>query len=204
MSRLDELDIVIRRKNDLVIAFIPEARLYAASPTLTGALQLLEKKKDELKTELDAMGMREEFVTAAPLGTTTRSAAVGNLLQFTLKGLMAVVMVVLALEYMASSIETRMDLFVEKVRNPLQSFKGGHGFWTRLEVELARQANQTADIPEARKQKILTDIRTLVQRWRPFVAEVSNLFGAADHAPQERNIIPSSPGHKQMQPGNVP
>jgi hypothetical protein len=56
------------------------------------------------------------------------------------------------------------------------ALRGGSQFWTRVEQDLERQADPRNDMPEARKEKLLADLRVVVSRWRPFVAEASKLF----------------------------
>lgn len=48
---------------------------------------------------------------------------------------------------------------------------GGRDFWTKLERELDNQASPAADLPAAKKKKILAEIRVVADRWRPFVKE---------------------------------
>jgi hypothetical protein len=53
---------------------------------------------------------------------------------------------------------------------------GGARFWTNLEKQLANAADPKNDLPAAKKEAILAQIRTLADRYRPFVREVSLLF----------------------------
>jgi hypothetical protein len=45
----------------------------------------------------------------------------------------------------------------------------GHQFWSKLEEQLDKQADPGSDLPPETKQKLLAEIRTLADRWRPFV-----------------------------------
>ena len=58
------------------------------------------------------------------------------------------------------------------------ALRGGSQFWARIEQDLERQADPRNDLPEARKEKLLADLRVVVARWRPFVTEASKLFAA--------------------------
>ena len=47
MSKLDELDVVVRRRGSTIIAGIPEAQLYASAADLESALAKLDEKKED-------------------------------------------------------------------------------------------------------------------------------------------------------------
>jgi len=49
---------------------------------------------------------------------------------------------------------------------------GGRAFWTRLEDEIERQADPRLELSPEKKQKLLAQIRTISDRWRPFILEL--------------------------------
>jgi hypothetical protein len=51
---------------------------------------------------------------------------------------------------------------------------GGHRFWTKLESELDRLADPRADLSPEKKQKILSQIKAVSDRWRPFLEEAAS------------------------------
>jgi hypothetical protein len=53
---------------------------------------------------------------------------------------------------------------------------GGAQFWEKLERELGRAADPAYEIPPEKKRKLLSQIHVLVERWRPFMAEIAPLF----------------------------
>jgi hypothetical protein len=53
---------------------------------------------------------------------------------------------------------------------------GGAKFWTNLEKQLANAADPKNDLPPAKKEAMLAQLRTIAERYRPFVREVSLLF----------------------------
>jgi len=55
-----------------------------------------------------------------------------------------------------------------------ESFHGleGRAFWTKVEKELDRAADPGTDLPPAKKQKIVHDLRVIVARWRPLLDAV--------------------------------
>jgi hypothetical protein len=48
---------------------------------------------------------------------------------------------------------------------------GGREFWTKLDVQLDSLADPRTDISPEKKQKIISQIRIISDRWRPFLAE---------------------------------
>ena len=51
---------------------------------------------------------------------------------------------------------------------------GGRQFWTKLENELDALADPRSDLSMEKKQKVLTQIRAISDRWRPFLLEASS------------------------------
>jgi hypothetical protein len=48
---------------------------------------------------------------------------------------------------------------------------GGPQFWSKVEKSLDDLANPKSELPEDKRQKILSDIRAIRDRWWPFIAE---------------------------------
>ena len=48
---------------------------------------------------------------------------------------------------------------------------GGAQFWSQVEKGLDELADPKSEMPEDKRQKILSDIRVLRDRWWPFIAE---------------------------------
>lgn len=65
----------------------------------------------------------------------------------------------------------RMEQFERTVR--AVTALGGHRFWTKLESELDRLADPRADLSPEKKQKILSQIKVVSDRWRPFLNEAA-------------------------------
>jgi hypothetical protein len=51
---------------------------------------------------------------------------------------------------------------------------GGNRFWTKLEGELDRLADPNTDLSPEKKQKILSQIKIISDRWRPFLVEAAS------------------------------
>jgi hypothetical protein len=63
------------------------------------------------------------------------------------------------------------------IENRIQSIResthlGGREFWTRVEKTLSDLADPKSEMPPAKKAKILSDIKIVSERWRPFVEAV--------------------------------
>jgi len=65
----------------------------------------------------------------------------------------------------------RMEQFERSVR--AATALGGHRFWTKLEGELDRLADPRSDLSPEKKQKILSQIKIVSDRWRPFLTEAA-------------------------------
>lgn len=51
---------------------------------------------------------------------------------------------------------------------------GGRKFWAEVERNVDLAAAPDFDLPPAKKQKLLSDVRIVVSRWRPFIDAVSD------------------------------
>jgi hypothetical protein len=66
----------------------------------------------------------------------------------------------------------RMEQFERSVR--AATSLGGQRFWTKLEGELDRLADPRSDLSPEKKQKILSQIKIVSDRWRPFFNEAAS------------------------------
>ena len=74
MPQLDDLDVIIRRKNaTTVVAIVPQASLYATGATVEAAFEALEQKRNELKAEMAAAGEADDFDAPPASGRATAS-----------------------------------------------------------------------------------------------------------------------------------
>jgi hypothetical protein len=191
---MDEFDIVIQRKGDKVVAGIPQLRLYAKGQTVNEALAGLDTRKKAFEESLREAGQLEaleiEDMSARP--AVSRPAA-GDIGRFAVKttivvGIIAVA-VVLSGALLLFQIERTVDSSLHAVQARFMNVKiGGPQFWSKVEAELSRAADRDHDLPEEKKRKLLSDIHVIVDRWRPFVAEVASAFPAGPTPnPQEGN-----------------
>ena len=187
MSRLDELDVVIRRKNGKVVAGIPSIGLYASASDPAAAFAALEARKIAYEADLEEAGLAESIdVDNRPATAPKAKASSGGLGLFALKSVIIVGLitaaVILAGGLLALKVDETIDRTVYAVRMqlaPLANTKiGGSQFWSKVSSELDRAASANNNIPPEQQEKLLANIRVLVNRARPFVAEMAPLFSA--------------------------
>src|SRR5215203_4063434 len=183
MNKFDDLDVVIRRKNGKIITGIPDLGLFARGHDLNAALAALEAKKQTFLADLEEAGELDTLEIERQPVATRGVATVGSgsdLSRFAMKAGIVVCLVVAALAISSVLIASK----VERSIGSIKSVKfGGHQFWTRLENELNRMA-RTDDLPEAKKQKLLADIRAIAAKWRPFIVEIQSVLGDPSKPPR--------------------
>ena len=177
MSKLDELDVVIRRKNGKVTAGIPQLGLFARADDTNAALTALDAKKKDFVAEYEPGEIDEIVDQLAPTRRLARTGIAGDLGRFTLKAGIVVCCVVAAFVISGVLIASKVEQSIENTVNNVKSIKvGGSQFWTRVEDELDRMARPGSDLPEAKKQKLLADIHAIAAKWRPFVVEAQSVI----------------------------
>jgi hypothetical protein len=187
MSQLDELDVVIRRKGGKVIAGIPSVGLYASADTVAAALDVLEARKIKYQSDLEEAGFTPDMeipnrATAAPIATA-RSVP-GDLRSFALKSLITIGLITAAIVLIGTLLVSKIDdtiahtvYSIQTQLAPIANAKiGGSQFWTKVENEIERAANSNNAMAPEKQQKLLSNIRAIVTRVRPFVAEAAPLF----------------------------
>jgi hypothetical protein len=87
---------------------------------------------------------------------------------------------VIMLDYLDDFMGRRMDQMEATLR------MGGKQFWTKLEEGLAKQADPASDLSPEQKRKILSHIRIISDRWRPFLIEAaSSITGEPNPPPKQ-------------------
>lgn|SRR5262249_40341822 len=77
----------------------------------------------------------------------------------------------------------RMEILERTVR--AATVPPGYRFWAKLEGELDRLADPRMDLPPEKKQKILSQIKVISDRWRPFFVEAASAIeGEPKKAPR--------------------
>jgi hypothetical protein len=182
MSRIDELDIVIRHKGGRVIAGIPQLSLYAKADDVHAAITALEQKRTAFFGDLADSGALDDLEVRdySPRRVSHRDH--GGLGQFTLKALIIIGLIAGAFILPAALVVPRI---VANTEAKMQQYTkvGGAQFWEKLERELGRAADPAYEIPPEKKRKLLSQIHVLVERWRPFMAEIAPLFADFQRPP---------------------
>src|SRR5262245_20024438 len=176
MSRIDELDIVIRHKGGKVIAGVPQLSLYVKADDVHAAIAALEQKRTAFFGDLAESGALDDL--EARDYSTRRSSPRdnGGLGQFTLKALIVIGLIAGASVLSTALLASRVERIVANTEEKMQQYTklGGAQFWAKVEGQLEQAAAR--DMPDEQKRKLLSQIHVLVERWRPFIAEIAPLF----------------------------
>jgi len=172
MNQLDKFEISIRRKDDKITAAVPQLGLYATATDIHGALDALERKKATFLEDLTAAGEVENLSAVAIVDQVAPVTSQG-LAQFTLKVGIVVALVAIAIVIGTNLIATKIETTRLAWQTTLQDYTkiGGAQFWSKVEKSLDQLADPKSDMPEEKRQKILSNIRVLRDRWWPFIAE---------------------------------
>ena|SRR5215471_2455301 len=172
MNQLDRFEISIRRKDDKIIAAVPQLGLYATASDIHGALDALERKKSALLKDLIAAG-EVEHLSAVAVADPVAPATSQGLAQFALKVGIVVVLVAAAIVITSNLVATKFESARLAWQATLQDYTkiGGAQFWSKVEKGLDQLADPRSEMPEEKRQKILSNIRVLRDRWWPFIAE---------------------------------
>ena len=185
MSDVDKLDVVIRHRDEKIIAGIPQIGLYAKGDSVSAALAALDMRKKAFVADLEEAGELELLnveYNPTPLrrGTTGLS---GDLKRFVMKAGIVVCCVVATIVISGALIASKVEGSIERTVSNVKSIKvGGSQFWTQIENELDRMAQPGSDLPQAKKQKLLADIHTITTRWHPFIAEIQSALAEANNS----------------------
>jgi hypothetical protein len=179
MNPLDKFDVSIRRNGDKITAAVPQLGLYATGTDMHSALDALERRKAALLEDLTAAGEIENLSAVALANPVSPPTSYG-LVRFVLKVGSVVALVVIAIVITTNLIAAQIDLVAAKIENTrvawqtsLQEYTkiGGAQFWSKVENGLDQLADPKSEMPEEKRQKILSDIRAIRERWWPFIAE---------------------------------
>jgi hypothetical protein len=171
MRELEDLDVILRRKDGMFMAIIPSLYLYATGETEAAALAAIGEKRRQIRQgwpdDREFQDLRGSF---APNGEARRGQS-GSLGQFSLKcaiaalvGTLAVMLLLLLIGFVAES----------RLRHARPS---AQQIALVVETLISRAADPDSDLSEQRKQRILADMRTIADKWRPFLNELSDILG---------------------------
>ncbi len=194
---LENMNVVLWRHDGKTTASIAELRLFATSDSDSGALASLEEKRKAMFSELEAAGLLDELraelegqksgrprrmvawpAATAILGPSQSAFSIGQSALKALVNTLVVAAVIGGTVVLGGSVLIgRAEVAFANARLIVSSQKiGGREFWGDLEAKLNRNAEPQNDMPEANKQRLLSNLRVLVNRARPFVHEVMLVF----------------------------
>jgi hypothetical protein len=109
----------------------------------------------------------------------------GPLTQFTIKTAIVSAAIVLSAWILLGVLDDfatrRMQELEAAVRTATSL--GGREFWTKLEKQLDSLADPRTDISPEKKQKIMSQLRIISDRWRPFLAEAGSAVAGESNQP---------------------
>jgi hypothetical protein len=178
MSGIDELDIVIRHKGAKLSAGIPQLALWATAADAHAAITALEQKRAAFLADLAEAGGLDELEVRPYTVGSTRPSRRGELRQFTLKALIFIGLIAGLFTLSRALLPSRGRAVVRETNAKMQQYTkvGGARFWEKMQHELDRAADPASDLPAEQKRKLLAQIHVVVERWRPFMAEIAPLF----------------------------
>ena len=107
--------------------------------------------------------------------TSQADMRLGPIAQFAVKTVIVAAAIVVSawimLDVLDDFADRRMKQFEQSMRSATSL--GGRQFWTKLENQLAELADPRADLPPEKKQRILSEIKVISDRWRPFLMEAA-------------------------------
>ncbi len=112
---------------------------------------------------------------------TSSGSAISPIRQFAIKtGIVAcacVIAFIIVLSYLDDLVQDRVDQIRGAIHSQIRGVTGpsgrigGREFWAKIEKALDEQADPKNDLSPEKRQKLLAQIRTISDRWRPFIAE---------------------------------
>ena len=174
---LDQSDVVLRNAKGGIVAAIPQFGLFARADSIQEALAALNVKKQALAADFAA------FADIKPPQTSVDRHPVRwvEIRQFAIKAVIVFALLLATLLVLAIKTSDIVDSAIARIEVQLvpKVPMGGGAFWSQVERQLDHAADPTTDLTPETRQKLLADIRAIVARWRPFVAEIQPLFNAA-------------------------
>jgi hypothetical protein len=167
MPEFDDVYVLLRPKDGRFVAAIPPLHIYVQADSPQQAFDLLEQKRAQLKQDVRDFGEFEDLRIQAQF----TSAKNGGLGQFAVKCAIALGMATIAISMAAA-------LFIAALSPALQRLKppNSRQLFASLEQQLHRAAQSSDGLTSERREKILSDLRVVVAKWRPFLDEIGEVL----------------------------
>jgi hypothetical protein len=72
---------------------------------------------------------------------------------------------------LGAGLDSLIDARVDQIHRATRI--NGRAFWGQMEENIMKAADPSNDLPPEKKAKLLAAVRTLADRWRPFLAEIT-------------------------------
>ena len=108
----------------------------------------------------------------------------GEISRFAIKTAIVSTAIILIFVAIATIVNSVIEARLAQLQAAIQTsgVMGGRQLWTKVERQLDGLAEPQSDLPPEKKQKILSDIQILSDRWRPFVQQaLSSARGEPKH-----------------------
>jgi hypothetical protein len=116
-----------------------------------------------------------------PAAQAAANSTLGPLGQFVFKTAIVAGAILLSAWIMLDMLDDFATRRMQQLDTTIRSAFGGRQFWTKLEDELDRLADPRNDLSPEKKQKILSQIKIISTRWRPFLVETrASILGEDD------------------------
>ena len=168
-SGLDQFEVDVKSDNGSFVASVPKLGLEARGATAQAALDELQEKQRVLFVALTPVSE-----PAAPLSAAagrSRLMGSGDIRPFAIKTGIVLVAVVVGVYFVTQQLQRLAEVAAYNLQTSVRQ-AGGSEFWSKVEDGLEGLADPSNDLPPEKKARQLKEIRTVVDRWRPFVTEI--------------------------------
>lgn len=159
MAVLDDFEVVLRQRDGIFVAGIPELALFAKGSNSQAALEALEAKKRDLSEALLDVGELDRYAKTSrqPQITVVNGT---NLLQFLARSAIVALMIFLTMSAGGAVILSLTEFRL--VRS--------------IERAVARGADPKNELSAERRQELLANFEIIVDRWAPILQEAERIL----------------------------
>jgi len=187
---------VLIERSGIFHFYIEELGLTASGSDVAAAHADLQRRYQDLLSQARSADLLDQLPPPRPRTATGGVLAVHSSIKgFAIKTaivvaavLVAIVPIKLVITSVARSINTTVDRVIGHIKI------NGRTFWGGIENGLHKIATQDDPISSESKERILTDLRIFVSRYRPYLQELRPLlFTDAAVCPPRPNASPENP-----------
>lgn len=180
MGTLEKADILIRHQNGKFIAGIPQVGLYAKGEDPISALAALEEQRKSLPSDIeDTIELFDSGKRGPAVASQRGNWKIGL---FVLKLVLVIFLAGGASLYIGNTLAARLNQTIDKARSAFNEQRVSGD----VKQAIARAAEYTRKAPEAEKRKLLGDLTTIVDFWRPLVRETMSVFSDSSPPPSDK------------------